>query len=422
MTDANDSSSLNNNEQPASIFESKVINEEYKIWKKNAPYLYDLLVIHALEWPSLTCQWLPGIEVPEDKDSTVQKLLLGTHTSGKDENHLLVAGVYLPKEAPKNGGGEEDEEEELHVRIEKKIAHPKEVNRARYLPQRPNIVATRTSRGDVLVYDWSDPLHRAGSEVAEQYMILRGHSKEGYGMSWHKKHEGILLTGSDDTTICQWDINKTMDTNERPQIVEPLRIYHGHTAIVEDVSWHPLHEHQFASVGDDHKLLIWDSRTPDSNKPVHNVIAHNQEINCVAFNPTDEYLIATGSVDSTVALWDIRHLKQRFHTLMYHKDEILQLEWSPHHESVLATGSGDRRVAIWDLGRAQDEPTLPEETEEAPSELLFVHGGHTNRVTDLSWHPEEPWMMASVAEDNTVQIWQMASRIYSGEDEEIEGA
>jgi hypothetical protein len=27
--------------------------------KKNAPYLYDLVVTHALDWPSLTCQWFP---------------------------------------------------------------------------------------------------------------------------------------------------------------------------------------------------------------------------------------------------------------------------------------------------------------------------------------------------------------------------
>ena len=35
------------------------MNEEYKIWKKNTPFLYDLVITHALEWPSLTVQWLP---------------------------------------------------------------------------------------------------------------------------------------------------------------------------------------------------------------------------------------------------------------------------------------------------------------------------------------------------------------------------
>jgi histone-binding protein RBBP4 len=39
--------------------EERLVNEEYKIWKKNTPFLYELVVTHALEWPSLTVQWLP---------------------------------------------------------------------------------------------------------------------------------------------------------------------------------------------------------------------------------------------------------------------------------------------------------------------------------------------------------------------------
>ncbi len=28
--------------------EERVVNEEYKIWKKNTPFLYDLVMTHAL--------------------------------------------------------------------------------------------------------------------------------------------------------------------------------------------------------------------------------------------------------------------------------------------------------------------------------------------------------------------------------------
>jgi hypothetical protein len=45
--------------------EEKTINEEYKIWKKNAPFLYNLVITHALEWPSLTTQWLPHVRTYE---------------------------------------------------------------------------------------------------------------------------------------------------------------------------------------------------------------------------------------------------------------------------------------------------------------------------------------------------------------------
>lgn len=53
--------------------EERVINEEYKIWKKNTPFLYDLVMTHALEWPSLTAQWLPDVTRPEGKDYSVHR-------------------------------------------------------------------------------------------------------------------------------------------------------------------------------------------------------------------------------------------------------------------------------------------------------------------------------------------------------------
>ena len=68
--------------------EERIINEEYKIWKKNTPFLYDLVMTHALEWPSLTAQWLPDVTCPEGKDYSVHRLLLGTHTYVREINFL----------------------------------------------------------------------------------------------------------------------------------------------------------------------------------------------------------------------------------------------------------------------------------------------------------------------------------------------
>jgi hypothetical protein len=31
----------------------------YRTWKKNAPYLYDVMVARNLLWPSLTVEWFP---------------------------------------------------------------------------------------------------------------------------------------------------------------------------------------------------------------------------------------------------------------------------------------------------------------------------------------------------------------------------
>lgn len=55
-----------------------------------------MVITHALEWPTLTIQWMPDKEVFSDKGFTRHRLLLGTHTSGQDNNYLQIATVNLP--------------------------------------------------------------------------------------------------------------------------------------------------------------------------------------------------------------------------------------------------------------------------------------------------------------------------------------
>jgi histone-binding protein RBBP4 len=78
--------------------EMRLINEEYKTWKKNTPFLYDLAMTHALEWPSLTVQWLPSKTTAPNQEFSEHKLILGTHTSDGEQNYLMHARVKLPNE------------------------------------------------------------------------------------------------------------------------------------------------------------------------------------------------------------------------------------------------------------------------------------------------------------------------------------
>ena len=66
---------------------------------------------------------------------------------------------------------------------------------------------------------------------------------------------------------------------------------------------------------------------------------------------------------------------------------------------------------IWDLSRF-DTPQTKEEELDGPPELLFVHGGHTDRISDFGWNMNERLMIASVADDNALQVSQVAYEEY----------
>lgn len=402
--------------------EERLVNEEYKIWKKNSPFLYDLVITHALEWPSLTVQWMPDRNEPEGKDYSVQELILGTHTSENEPNYLMRCEVQLPLEDTELDARQYDEERAEvggfgsalgKVNVKQQIVHEGEVNRARHMPQNKYLIATKAPSEDVFLFDVSKhPSKPESQSECRPELRLKGHKSEGYGLSWSPLQEGHLISGSDDQQICLWDVQGRPGKN---QSLQAKSIYQGHTSVVEDVAWHSKHQHLFGSVGDDKMLMIWDTRKPSTEPVLHQVEAHEAEINCLSFNPMNEYILATGSADKTVALFDLRNLKTKLHLFESHTDEVFQVSWSPKNETILSSCGADRRLMIWDLSRIGAEQTA-EDAEDGPPELLFIHGGHTAKISDFAWNSHDDWVIASIAEDNILQIWQMAENIHADED------
>jgi WD40 repeat protein len=80
-----------------------------------------------------------------------------------------------------------------------------------------------------------------------------------------------------------------------------------------------------------------------------------------------------------------------------------QVQWSPHNETILASSGTDRRLHVWDLSKIGEEQSA-EDAEDGPPELLFIHGGHTAKISDFSWNPNDAWVICSVSEDNIMQV------------------
>jgi histone-binding protein RBBP4 len=313
----------------------------------------------------------------------------------------MVASVDLPRSSQLR---QESGERKAHARgkleVSIKINHQGEVNRARCMPQNPFVIATKSPSCDVFVFDVSKhPSSPKDDGFRPEHKCL-GHSKEGYGLSWNPHVPAKLLSGSDDCRICVWDLN------QGGEHVSAVNTWVGHSDVVEDVAWHNSSPHVFGSVGDDKKMLMWDTRVASSTGPFIRVpSAHDADINSLAFNQHHEFLLATGSADRVVKIWDMRNTTEAVHKLHGHGQEVFQVQWAPFDGSLLASCGADRRTRIWDLTKIEEYVS-----EEAKLELLFVHGGHNDKVSDVSWNSRYLWLIASVSDDNVLQIWQRATR------------
>lgn len=437
------------------------MNERYRNWRRNSYFLLDFFTANVTPHPSRTVEWLPDIEKLEeeveiDSKKTVslefygQQFLTGTLNPleqlklttirAEDVVHCIFQGCvkipiddgrrYDKKQPTKYGLNNWGTQAHTKIEIDKwlPVVGGGEVMRARHMPQLSDLVAVRTQQSTTIdLYDLklahpyeTYPLY---SIEPSSTMQLRGPTVPGgYGLAWHQHRAGYVLAGSYDNSLAIWNIYARGERGgrERPTSIEvsPLRQYSDsawHTAPVQDVAWHSSAEFasMFASVGDDCRLCIGDIRCAT---PATRIRAHTTPVNCVAFAPpTCAAMLATGACDGTIALWDLRRMDMRLHTIAgCHMMDIVQLKFNDVDPLILASSSLDRRVFVYDLGCiASDKQLNDPAADQLPPEVMLAHDGHSAPVNDFSWNPHYERMLLSIADDNVVQVWEIAERLWS---------
>ena len=132
---------------------------------------------------------------PPNKPYTTHRLLLGTHTSGQAADYLQSATVQIPSRAGPGAdvldrstyddergelGGHTLPASQARVNVVQRINHAGEVNRARYMPQNPDLIATKAVSGEVLVFDRTKhPSEPERGGVCKPDIRLVGQTKEG---------------------------------------------------------------------------------------------------------------------------------------------------------------------------------------------------------------------------------------------------
>ncbi|KAK0542894.1 hypothetical protein OC846_006600 [Tilletia horrida] len=173
-------------------------------------------------------------------------------------------------------------------------------------------------------------------------MLTGGHSKAVTALAWSPSapsSQPKLFSASVDGTITVWNPLKGIK----------LRRLRGHKATVNTIACTRGPREILASGSDDGSVLLWD---PDSRHPIDS-IDFGYPVTALAFSEDGSQLFI-GSVDNDITVFDLaKH--QTSYTLRGHTDTVAFLAVSPS-ASQLLSASLDSTVRVWDVRPFVPEP------------------------------------------------------------------
>lgn len=115
----------------------------------------------------------------------------------------------------------------------------------------------------------------------------------------------------------------------------------------------------------DRLISLWDLRESTQNISL-SLSGHLSQVSCLAAHPTSPVLLASGSYDSTVRIWDARSTKQALFVINLPpkegeeaegngREKILAIDWDG--ERLVAGGEG-ARVVVWRVTGGAGEPVV----------------------------------------------------------------
>lgn len=228
-------------------------------------------------------------------------------------------------------------------------------------------------------------------------------SKGLFSMDLDPAERRYLLLGSIDASISIADtsliarrtsLTPTSDTEKLPIVATTPAL--SHRFAVSCVQWYPEDTGIFSSSSTDGAVKIWDT----NNMRVVEQFAGFQAVHAhdMAVLPDARCLAAVASLDRHVFLCDIR-TGARTHALKGHHAAATAVRWSPYDPYVLASGSKDGQIYLWDIRRGKSYLSCFKRTGTTDTH----NRAHAGRITAIEFAPCHT--VYSLGSDNIMSAW-----------------
>uniref|UniRef100_A0A8C6PH34 Coronin n=1 Tax=Nothobranchius furzeri TaxID=105023 RepID=A0A8C6PH34_NOTFU len=163
----------------------------------------------------------------------------------------------------------------------------------------------------------------------------------------------------------------------------------GHTGPVLDIEWCPHNDHVIASGSEDCTVMVWQIpenglETPLS-EPVVVLEGHSKRVGIVCWHPTTRNVLLSAGCDNQIIIWNVGTGEAMINLDDMHPDVIFSVSWS-RNGSLLCTACKDKRVRVIDPRKKKivadnmDEPICVQEMDTSNGVLLPFYDPDTNIV------------------------------------------
>eukprot|EP00474_Spongospora_subterranea_P008637 CRZ09095.1 hypothetical protein [Spongospora subterranea] len=204
---------------------------------------------------------------------------------------------------------------------------------------------------------------------------------------------GLIAGGMSDGSVLLWNANAILEGQNRPPVVAKR-----HSSHVSGLAFHPSEQNLIASGSSDSELLIWDLKnfsSPIASPPGPPVTTDKSSIVDVAWNLKVPHILACSTSNGQTSVWDLRQKRAviTFTESSHRHVPATAVSWDPTQARQLVVSYAYPAAEVWDLRYGM-----------APKQIL--QGGHSRgSILTVAWSQHDSDIILTTGEDATTCIW-----------------